>query len=112
MNLERICMKVGDRRPVLRVQLGYRGEPTPQTSPLTGATAVKLRMVHRESRTVKIDDAAATIESIQARTVSYAWGATDTTEPGEYEAWFRVEYGSADVVQSFPSCGGFLISIE
>lgn len=104
-------MKVGDRRPVLRVVLGYKGQPSPDTNPLAGATGVTLRMVNKATGEMKISDGVGLIESVQQKIVSYDWAAGDTDQAGEFEAWFRVAYGSG-IVQSFPSCDGFCIHIE
>ncbi len=109
MSADSICMRVGDRRPVLRVQLAVQGDPS--ASPLADYAEVRLKMRNRTSGELKVD-AAAVAESIETRTVSYTWAVGDTDTPGEYEAWFAVAYGDG-TVQSFPSCeAAFRINIE
>lgn len=105
-----ICMRVGDRRPVLRVKLGLKGAP--DLNPLTGALNVYFRMVNPKTGAVKIDNVLGSIESVPDRIVSYTWGPTDTVvDRGRYHGLFVVDYGGG-IVQTFPPCDSDVIIID
>lgn len=106
--MDTICMKAGDRRPILRVKLSTKGDAG--SNPLSGAVSVTFRLTNRKTGAVKFQSAA-TIESIESRIVSYTWGATDTTEKSHFYGNFLVDYGGG-IVQSFPSCDGIPIHID
>lgn len=105
---DEVCMKVGDRRPILRVKLALQGDPG--TNPLTGAAGVTFRLLNATTGVQKFS-AAATIESVPDRIVSYSWGAGDTDTKGRFRGFFVVDYGGG-VVQSFPACDGIPIRFE
>lgn len=107
MVTQTVCMKVGDRRPVLRVQLGLHGDGS---NPLAGAVGVRFVMKSAKTNATKVD-AAATIESLSEKIVAYEWQAGDTGQPGRFFGHFVVDYGSG-VTGSFPSCGHIEIHVE
>lgn len=89
-------IRAGDRLPVITATLqDAAGIPVN----LTTATAVKFQM--KQPGTPKID-AAATITSASAGTVSYAWVLADTDTPGRYRAVFEVTWSDGKK-QTFPN---------
>lgn len=75
---------------------------------LTGCT-VAFRMVKQSDSTVKINNAAATVDSATAGTVSYAWAAIDVDAAGTYVGYWIVTNTAASKVDTYPPDGQKLI---
>lgn len=71
---------------------------------LTGCT-VAFRMVLDSDDTVKVNSAAATVDSAAAGTVSYAWAAADVDTAGTYAYWWIVTVTASGKVEHFPGDG-------
>lgn len=71
---------------------------------LTGCTVAFL-MILASDNTVKIDEAAATIDDADAGQVSYAWTANDVNTAGEYYAWWVVTRTSDSKKDHYPPEG-------
>lgn len=102
-------IKRNDRRPRYRVNLTTR--PNPEAAAvavdLTGATGVRFLM--KDGTTLKVDQPATVVDAATGL-VEYAWGATDTDTPGEYNVEFEVDWGGEK--QTFPSVGYFTCTVE
>ncbi len=62
-----------------------------------GSTTVNFRMRYAESDDLKVDEDA-TVEDSENGEVSYQWTDLDLDEPGEYYAWWHLEFsGSSDL---------------
>ncbi|MBX9790183.1 MAG: phage baseplate upper protein [Pirellulales bacterium] len=98
-------LTVGDRLVPLRKQLVDRdGNPVD----LTGST-VAFRMVNAAG-TVKINNAAAVIESAATGEVRYDWAAGDVDTAGEFWGWFiRTQGGKTE---HYPSGASFAVLIH
>lgn len=96
-------MKVGDTSPSLQLALGVPAN-------LNGGT-VTFSMAHRQTKALKVDSAGAVAAGTTMNpVVYYDWQASDTDEPGEFIAEFRVQY-SDGLVETFPNDGYILVSI-
>lgn len=70
---------------------------------LTGHT-VAFRMIAADG-TVKVDNAAATVDDATAGNVSYAWAAADVDTAGTYYYWWIVTRASNSKTERFPGDG-------
>lgn len=77
---------------------------------LTGAT-VTFGMRYRRSREDKILNAPASILDAPNGRVQYQWLATDTDQPGYFDAHFRVTYPGGQV-ESFPNWKSHEVQIQ
>ncbi len=76
---------------------------------VTGAT-VRFTMTSALDGTVKISEAAATIDDAVNGLVSYTWAAGDLDTPGDYFGEFEVTFSGGDV-QTFPNDGHLKIRV-
>jgi len=67
---------------------------------LTGAS-VRFQMRLPQGNKYKVN-AAAVIDDAVSGQVSYAWGANDLSQPGEYQAQFEVTYPGGKVQTTYP----------
>lgn len=88
-----------DREPNLRVTcLDEVGEIVP----LTGVTTVVFSMINPGLGTPKISNSPATVIDAPNGIVEYAWGATDTDTPGDYDGEFEVSWPGGEKT-TFPN---------
>ena len=66
-------------------------------------STVAFRMVKKSDSTVKVNNAAATIDSTTKGEVSYAWGASDLDTAGSFWAWWILTSGGK--TEHFPGDG-------
>lgn len=92
---------VGDRRTSMADTLV---DQSGTVVDLTGHT-VSFLMVNKATGAVKVNYAAATVDSAAAGTVSYAWAAADVDTAGTYFYWWRVTRISDSKVEHFPADG-------
>ncbi len=76
---------------------------------LTGATVV-FSMWLKRSRTLKVDEASATIVVAASGTVEYQWVAADTDTAGDYEGEFEVTF-SGGLIETFPNDRNIQIAV-
>lgn len=88
---------VGDRRTAIADTL-Y--DANGSVINLTGHTVAFLMV--STSGTVKVNYAAATVDSAAAGTVSYSWAAADVDTAGTYNYWWKVTRTSDAKVEHFP----------
>jgi hypothetical protein len=91
-------LRAGDRLPPIEVEcFDANGAAN-----LTGATA----KFYMESMTgaSTVNGTAATVTSVNPGRVRYSWGASDTTTPGVFRAWFEIT--QSGLRASFPNRGG------
>lgn len=99
-----IKIKRGDLVPAYTATLQQNGAPIN----LTTATGVRFAMRNRDTRIGKVD-AAATIVSAVAGTVSYQWVAADVDTEGVYEIEWQITWPSGK--QTIPGGGFDLICV-
>lgn len=99
-----IQIKRGDLVPAYTATLQQNGTPID----LTTATEVTFAMRDRSTRVLKVD-AAASIISAAAGTVSYQWVAADVDTEGIYDAEWQIAWLAGK--QTIPSDGFDLINI-
>lgn len=93
-------LKEGDRAPSLVVTCVDQDE---NVVPLTAAIAAKFFMIDPGNGTPKIDGGSASILApVADGKLEYLWGATDTVDPGDYDAEFEVEW-SDGTKTTFPN---------
>lgn len=97
-------MKRNDRRPHYRVTLTAGGVPVDLTA------AVGAVFIMKSATTVIVNKVAMQIVSTAGGIVEYAWGPTDTTASGSYNAEIEVDWGAGEK-QTFPSFGYFGVQI-
>lgn len=107
MALKRFPLVAGDRLPEITATVR---DAAGAAVSLVGAT-VAFFMADKETGTVKIDGAAATVVDAAGGQVKYAWGATDTTTAGEYRARFRVTFGDGRKMHA-PNYGYVFVTIS
>lgn len=100
-------LKRNDRRPRFKVQLVHYNVPVD----ITTATAVLFSM--RTGSTMKVTKQPMAVIDAVAGIVQYAWGATDTSLAGDFNAEVEVNWGTVlePELQTFPSNGFFVIKI-
>lgn len=102
--------KVGDMLPEYTATLTQGSGRDRQPINLTGVT-VKFQLRDRDTMTIVVD-AAATIESPATDgKVRYAWGTSDLSNEGSYDAFWELTF-SGDRKMTVPSEGADLIVVE
>ena len=97
--MSQFWIKENDRLPYLEKTL-VDGSGVPVD--LTGASAVSFTLLDDDGAELWVH-AASIVSPPTAGKVRYAWGAGETTTPGEYHGYFSVT--SAGLIQSYPTIG-------
>lgn len=89
-------IKQGDTAPIIDQRLHSDGDPID----LSNVNSVTFRMFDEyENKVVEDDDSGnVTIENAETGNVSYAWQPGDTSDVGEYQAEWTVEYSDGTTI--------------
>jgi hypothetical protein len=99
-------IRKGDRLPAITATLT---DSAGAAVNLTGGT-VKLTMTEIGATTPKVDNAAVTVVSATAGTVSYSWAAADTNSTGLYFAEFEFTNASS-LERTFPNPDHIMVHV-